>query len=438
MIAMGKTEKYINERIGKHGAILSVIIDPVDWPSPDDAVKAGVAASEAGADIVAVGGSMGAQGELLDVVTKEIKAKAHVPVVLFNYFREGVGADSVMCDNRQGIRAAVTHLAGLGHRRIAFLGRNEEDKAAIRTSIGPVWDGNEVWLITAGGATFAAFPDQKSQVTRIVAHWPDLFILDRGLQRVYRFTINELGSNAAPASGDGVILKFGDRIESRTVGEIFDLLWLDAGRLVALDRSGAYYQYDPTKQSDPAKAVWTARTVNDPAAWARATMAETYANYLYLVDAPHNQIMKYVSPTADVTWTNAVTYFLPGVTPPDLSTAVDFAIDGDVWILRSDGSVSRYTQGRANDITLAGLDTPISKPIGIFTSEKMSNVYIADAGNQRIVQFDKTTGRFTRQFKPRGLDRDAFKALQVLAVDETNKRFFFVSEGKAYIATIPQ
>ena len=25
-------------------------------------------------------------------------------------------------------------------------------------TIGPVWDGNEVWLITAGGATFAAFP----------------------------------------------------------------------------------------------------------------------------------------------------------------------------------------------------------------------------------------------------------------------------------------
>jgi len=39
-----------------------------------------------------------------------------------------------------------------------FLGRNEEEKSHIRKAIGPVWDGNEVWLITAGGATFAAFP----------------------------------------------------------------------------------------------------------------------------------------------------------------------------------------------------------------------------------------------------------------------------------------
>lgn len=39
-----------------------------------------------------------------------------------------------------------------------FLGKSEEDKAVLRTSIGPVWDANEVWLLTAGGALFAAFP----------------------------------------------------------------------------------------------------------------------------------------------------------------------------------------------------------------------------------------------------------------------------------------
>jgi cytochrome d ubiquinol oxidase subunit II len=39
-----------------------------------------------------------------------------------------------------------------------FLGRNEAERGAMIKSIGPVWDGNEVWLLTAGGATFAAFP----------------------------------------------------------------------------------------------------------------------------------------------------------------------------------------------------------------------------------------------------------------------------------------
>lgn len=39
-----------------------------------------------------------------------------------------------------------------------FLGKTQQDKAVMRNSIGPVWDGNEVWLLTGGGALFAAFP----------------------------------------------------------------------------------------------------------------------------------------------------------------------------------------------------------------------------------------------------------------------------------------
>lgn len=40
-----------------------------------------------------------------------------------------------------------------------FLGKNEEERGAIIETIGPFWDGNEVWLLTAGGAMFAAFPN---------------------------------------------------------------------------------------------------------------------------------------------------------------------------------------------------------------------------------------------------------------------------------------
>ena len=39
-----------------------------------------------------------------------------------------------------------------------FVAKGDEEKAVVRTSISPVWDGNEVWLLTAGGALFAAFP----------------------------------------------------------------------------------------------------------------------------------------------------------------------------------------------------------------------------------------------------------------------------------------
>jgi cytochrome d ubiquinol oxidase subunit II len=39
-----------------------------------------------------------------------------------------------------------------------FLGKSERDKHTMIHAMGPLWDGNEVWLITAGGVTFAAFP----------------------------------------------------------------------------------------------------------------------------------------------------------------------------------------------------------------------------------------------------------------------------------------
>jgi cytochrome bd ubiquinol oxidase subunit II len=41
---------------------------------------------------------------------------------------------------------------------LPFLGRTDKERRALINAIGPVWDGNEVWVLVAGGATFAAFP----------------------------------------------------------------------------------------------------------------------------------------------------------------------------------------------------------------------------------------------------------------------------------------
>jgi cytochrome d ubiquinol oxidase subunit II len=42
---------------------------------------------------------------------------------------------------------------------IRAVGKSKAERRAVMHSIGPVWDGNEVWLLVAGGATFAAFPE---------------------------------------------------------------------------------------------------------------------------------------------------------------------------------------------------------------------------------------------------------------------------------------
>jgi cytochrome d ubiquinol oxidase subunit II len=45
-----------------------------------------------------------------------------------------------------------------------LLARQEEERRAFVASIGPVWDGNEVWLVTFGGALFAAFPEAYATI----------------------------------------------------------------------------------------------------------------------------------------------------------------------------------------------------------------------------------------------------------------------------------
>lgn len=58
---------------------------------------------------------------------------------------------------------------------VPVLGRDEAERRTIKATVGPFWDGNEVWLITAGGATFAAFPDWYASM--FSAYYLPLFLV---------------------------------------------------------------------------------------------------------------------------------------------------------------------------------------------------------------------------------------------------------------------
>jgi len=52
----------------------------------------------------------------------------------------------------------------LGVGSLHLLVKKDEERRTFINAIGPVWDGNEVWLVTGGGALFAAFPDVYATV----------------------------------------------------------------------------------------------------------------------------------------------------------------------------------------------------------------------------------------------------------------------------------
>ena len=77
-----------------------------------------------------------------------------------------------------------------------FLGKKEEEKRVMINSLGPLWDGNEVWLVTAGGVTFAAFPLVYS-IMFSTLYTPLMLILFALIIRGVSFEFRGLSSNKA-------------------------------------------------------------------------------------------------------------------------------------------------------------------------------------------------------------------------------------------------
>lgn len=58
---------------------------------------------------------------------------------------------------------------------LPFIGKKKEEKDILINSIGPVWDGNEVWLVTGAGALFASFP--QAYATAFSGFYPAMMLV---------------------------------------------------------------------------------------------------------------------------------------------------------------------------------------------------------------------------------------------------------------------
>jgi phosphoglycerol geranylgeranyltransferase len=79
---VGKVERYIHNKLEEDGALLLALVDPDKQPFEKGAQVA-KAAYEGGADAILIGGSIGAQGMILDKTTKLIRENVDIPIILF-------------------------------------------------------------------------------------------------------------------------------------------------------------------------------------------------------------------------------------------------------------------------------------------------------------------------------------------------------------------
>jgi cytochrome bd ubiquinol oxidase subunit II len=103
---------------------------------------------------------------------------------------------------------------------LPFLGKKDEERRAIINSIGSVWDGNEVWLLTAGGAMFAAFPHWYA--TMFSGFYLALFLLLVGLiLRGISFEYRSKDSNPAWRSRFDWMIAIGSFMSALLLGAAF-------------------------------------------------------------------------------------------------------------------------------------------------------------------------------------------------------------------------
>lgn len=117
-----------------------------------------------------------------------------------------------------------------------LLAKTEDDRKALYASMAPFWDGNEVWLITAGGVTFAAFPATYA-VMFSALYTPLMLLLFALILRAVAFEFREKVQSPGWKRLWDSCLFLGSFLPSLLVGVAFSNLF----RGIPIDRDGIFH-----------------------------------------------------------------------------------------------------------------------------------------------------------------------------------------------------
>jgi len=171
--------------------------------------------------------------------------------------------------------------------------------------------------------------------------------------------------------------------------------------------------------------------------WRTPVAYDNFNNNLYVLDPGANAIHKYQATAGG--YEVAPSSYVPPSADVDLSRAIDLAIDGDIFVLISDGSVLRLRGGQELPFEINGLDGDTLKPTRIFTEVDTESLYLVDPANKRIVEIDKreeSAGEFVRQFKYAGSD-DFFADIRAIWVSEIDGKLIVLGTDSVRQFVLP-
>jgi hypothetical protein len=278
------------------------------------------------------------------------------------------------------------------------------------------------------------YTDEGTDLKGLVVQGVEVYVLDEGNDRIFHHRLDDQGEALLPDDELLMVTSRGEIVEEVTVSDLLGMTWMPAGGnrqtsdLMILNSTGLL-EYNPN-WGVTTSALAGGETLALPNA-----VASFFGNF-YVLDPQANKLLRY-RPTQDGYSAPPESYFPEGVAV-DLTNAVDLAIDGAVYVLYQDGHIAKFLSGQPDNFEVTGLDLRFNNPVAIFTApdEEVQHIYVADAGNQRIVQLNKD-GSFVRQFKPRPGETVSFANLQDLFVDEIGGRLYILDSNNLHLTNLP-
>ncbi len=342
----------------------------------------------------------GADGGTIDEVTAGEKAVAAAKEDLRLVF--GNGADLVVDDP-------------VGAERLLLEANSQLDAAAASTvppsTLRPLRDQVVAGLDRLYGVieitpqVAFSFEDQEQAFDlRGLVPGPDgtPYVLDATTETVYRVDLR--AKKAAP------VIRAGRKVGSLTVAAPRHLA-VGGPDVLALDEKNVLWRWRPADSKG--KGTLARVRIAEASTWGADVLGfgtfvrdqDTGLYNLYVVDPSEQQVLRY-SPAQDGSgYPAAATGYL--TTPQDVSRVTSMVIDGDLYLADA-GIVTRYVGGRSGSWSPADPPDAVLRPLPAYrllaSSEGRGEgiMYGFDPGSDRVIAFEKASGRYVAQYRIAG------------------------------------
>lgn len=189
---------------------------------------------------------------------------------------------------------------------------------------------------------------------------------------------------------------------------------INDNELIFFNDSMSAFRLDPNDDTLETLAI----NINDNAHIADAT---AYNNRLYLLDTANNQVYRYSKITTG--YGNSQGWLQEEA---NLADATALTIDGSVYILKNNGEILKFENGKQVDFKINIIDPRLESPAKIKTTETSKYLYILDPPTKRLVVLDKD-GNLINQYTS-----ESFSDLKDFLVIEAEKEIYILAGNSVF------